>query len=286
MKKIIFTILSTLLLLTNVYSQSNYSTTSNTKCTVQTYKSTMSFSDFTEFNKLKPQISSALKIGNAYVVITIPSSSRIHNYDILQIFITEYICPLLNSIHQDSQEINDLRYNINSIEERISFTNSIKINILKTFIQTNIMSASECERLIKNEKENNQKHGLGYISNSEVEKQRTANQKLQYGHITDFQADAQRNRNQKLGYGFITDKEKYRDFPDAKEKEDLAFQKSRNELKTILNAAENYRNNKQFCYALGAYYDALQLSNSNLKLLNEKTNIEFKYRGLTAYLTI
>ena len=100
---------------------------------------------------------------------------------------------------------------------------------------------------LEQQKQNNLKSGKGELTDVKYAIECEKNQKEGFGHFSDYELQTQRKNNEKKGKGLVTDSEV------QKINKKLYAEK----VKPLVDKAKKYESEKRWCFALGAYYDAL-----------------------------
>ena len=100
---------------------------------------------------------------------------------------------------------------------------------------------------LEQQKQNNLKSGKGELTDVKYAIECEKNEKNGFGHFSDYELQTQRKNNEKKGKGLVTDSEV------QKINKKLYAEK----VKPLVDKAKKYESEKRWCFALGAYYDAL-----------------------------
>lgn len=100
---------------------------------------------------------------------------------------------------------------------------------------------------LEQQKQNNLKSGKGELTDVKYAIECEKNQKNGFGHFSDFELQTQRKNNEKKGKGLVTDSEV----------QEVNKKLYAEKVKPLVDKAKKYESEKRWCFALGAYYDAL-----------------------------
>ena len=100
---------------------------------------------------------------------------------------------------------------------------------------------------LEQQKQNNLKSGKGELTDVKYAIECEKNQKEGFGHFSDFELQTQRKNNEKKGKGLVTDSEV----------QEVNKKLYAEKVKPLVDKAKKYESEKRWCFALGAYYDAL-----------------------------